>query len=155
MKTKTFRDAYKTFENRKTISYIQYKTVLENFSLFVVEEVFKNNIVKFPEKFGTLQVVGKEIKPRIDKETGEIAKGLAPDWASTRKLWKENSEAKREKTVIYFLNEHTQRVRFRVRWSKKYIFTENKEFYTFRLSRKNKRILKSLIKNKKEFQILN
>jgi len=153
-KTLTIVDAYKKFED-KSIPYQEYAKILEDFFKFIIQQVFKSYEVKLPERFGTLQMVGTRIKPTINKETGEIGRGLAPDWKTTKKFWENNPIAKEKKEVIYFLNEHTQRVRYRVHWSKRHIYHENKELYTFRLSRANRRTVKPLIQNGAEFQILN
>ena len=83
------------------------------------------------------------MKPKID-ENGNIT-GLATDWKSTVALWNKNPEAKAIKERVFYFNEHTQGLRYCLRWSKKRVFVSNKEFYTFRLSFTNKKKFKNSI----------
>ena len=146
------RHSYKFFlkNNKSEVTKKEYCNIAEDFLKFISSKLLEGYTVKLPERLGYLYVMGRKIKPVIDKETGQI-KGLAPDWRQTKEYWAKNPEAKDKKELLYFLNEHTQQIRYKLFWSKKRIFLNNKYIYSFRFTRANKRALAKLIKEGKEF----
>ena len=60
-------------------------------------------------------------------------------------------KAKAEKVIVYHFNEHTAGIRYRLSWSKKHVYVRNKDFFTFVLSRYNKRKFNSLLLEGKEY----
>lgn len=131
-----------------------FKNISYAFLESVIEDVFSGKVVRLPAKMGHLSIVGRKIKPKVNPETGEI-EGLAPDWKSTYKMWNKNPEKKEKKEIIYFLNEHTQTIRYRFFWSKKNIYSEYKDFYTLVMCRKVKRLMAKQIFEGKEYFVNN
>ena len=136
----------------KDISEKDFKNIGTLFMKSILEDVFAGYTVRLPSKMGSLSIVGKKVKPTVDKVTGQIV-GLAPDWKSTYALWNKNSEAKNNKEVVYFLNEHSQTIRYRFFWSKRRIFSEYKDFYTLVMCRSAKRALAKKIFNGSEYYV--
>ena len=151
LKSSGIRDSYKTYRENSE-NPVKLKTYLEindGFIKFFVSKLMEGDIVKLPERLGTMEFVGKKVVPKVTND--EIVKGLAPNWKATHEYWKQNPEAKKKKEVLFHFNEATNGIRYKIRWSKKHAFVLNKEFYIFVLSRRNKRKFASLIKQGVEY----
>lgn len=148
------RDSYKMYTKNtdNPVSVSVYLSIINGFMEFLMGKLFLKGDIKFPDRLGTLQIVGKKVKVRI--ENGEI-KGLAPDWANTKKLWEEDPQAKKDKKLVYHFNEETNGVRYRFFWSKARALVSNKTLYNLKLTRTNKRILSNLVRSGKEYLIKN
>lgn len=147
------RQSYQLYKQdiKNPVKIEEYITINEEFMGFLMDRLLSGQMVKLPEGLGTLEFVGKKIKPNLD-ENGNI-KGLSPNWAATNKFWKDNPEAKERKEVIFHFNEHSNGIRYKMYWSKKHVFIQNKDFYSFILSRENKRKFNSAILNGTEFLV--
>ena len=146
------RDSYKEYENTSDnpIHISMYIDIINGFMKFIVSKLFETGEIILPERLGKFQIVGKKVKVTI--EDGKI-KGLAPDWANTKKLWEEDPEAKKNKQLVYHFNEHTDNVRYRFFWSKARALVSNKTLYNIKMTRSNKRTLSRLVKQGKEYLI--
>jgi len=118
---------------------------------FLSAKLFLKGEILLPERMGKLKIIGKKVK--VTLEDGKI-KGLAPDWAGTKKLWDKNSEAKQNKQLVYHFNEDTNGIRYRFFWSKSRVLVSNKTLYSLFMTRTNKRFLSSLVKNGQEYSIV-
>ncbi|MHA1197765.1 MAG: hypothetical protein ACTSQF_00210 [Candidatus Heimdallarchaeaceae archaeon] len=101
---------------------------------------------------GRLEVQGRKQNIRVE---GNKIKGLAPDWKSTIELWNRNPEAKKEKKIIYFFNEHSKGVRYKIKWTKTKIPLIFKSVLTFKAIRPVKRGVSKNVNEGKEYIILN
>lgn len=120
----------------RAIPYSEYYKLIDDFMKFIADEiVVHGKNVKLPAGCGRLFIMGKHIKPKF--EDGELV-GMAPDWKRTMELWNKDAKAKKERKIVYFFNEHSNGVRYRVQWTKGLI-GKTKEFYMFILSRPNKK----------------
>lgn len=124
---------------KEKISRKDYSKVLEEFFTFVVDELLDSKEVVLPERLGSLLIVGRKAKPKID-EDGNI-KGLPPDW----------NKSKKTGIQLVCLNEHTLGLVYKFKWSKKHVFGAFKIAYTLVMSRTNKRKLAQKIKEGKEY----
>lgn len=149
------RETYKQYRKDNS-EHVDIKTYLHVFQLFIKFMMIKlldGHDVILPARLGILGIRGSKVKPRID-ENGEV-KGLAPNWKETKELWDSNPEAKEKKELVYCFNEHTNGYRYKLVWFKKnYIFV-NKNVYSFKLSRENKRDMMRKIKEGKEYITIN
>lgn len=147
------RDAYKLYRksNKDGVLLLDYLDITGAYIEYVIQKLLEGDAVQLTERLGYLEHVGVKVKPKID-ENGNIT-GLATDWKSTNELWKNNPEAKERKERIYYFNEHTQGLRYCLRWSKKRVFVSNKEFYTFRLSFTNKKRFKNSVLAGNEYYV--
>jgi hypothetical protein len=111
--------------------------------------IFDNLEYFLPYKMGSLSIVKKKIPLRL-KEDGTLdTKWLVIDWDSTIHLWKENSNAKEKRTLIYYTNTHTGGYRMSWKWRKRgrnCIF-RNKTYYKLDINRTTDRNLSSILKN--------
>lgn len=145
------RNSYKTYKLKEEnpVDLQTYLDISHLYLSFLVEKVIKGDEVVLPARCGTLEVVGKREKIQFS-ETGEV-KGLSPDWQKTIALWKSNPLAKEKKKIVYNTNEHSCNTRYRFVWRKSKILVSNKTLYSLKMSRANKRLLSSLIKQGKEY----
>lgn len=148
------RDSYKLYREEETnpIGIKTYVSIINGYMKFLIRRLLDKGEILIPERLGRLRIVGKKVKIRI--EEGEI-KGLAPDWPGTKKLWAENEEAKNNKVLVFYFNEETNGIRYRFFWSKNRVLLPNKTIYNLKLTRANKRALSALIKEGKEYLVIN
>ena len=128
----------------------EFKEISNGFNVFLVDKVIDGEVVKLPEKLGSLRMTGRKTKPRINKETGEV-EGLSPDWKSTRTLWKQCEDCRKEKQIVWHTNEHTDGIRYSFKWSKTGVFIPNRDFYSLRMSRGVKDKFKQALAEGKEY----
>ncbi len=149
------RSSYKYYKSQveDPVDIKTYLSVVSDFIQFLMDKVFDGFEVKLPARLGSFQIVGRKIKPKLD-EQGNVV-GLAPNWAETKKLWDSNEEAKKNKELVYCFNEHTNGVKYKFLWSKKNVNVKNKTIYSIKFSRANKRRINSLLKEGKEYIVLN
>ena len=147
------RDSYIIYKNMSDnpISISQYLQINNLFMKFLMSKLFETGEINIPERLGKLTITGKKVK--ISIEDGEI-KGLAPDWVKTKELWDIDSESKENKKLVYHFNEDTNGVRYKFSWSKNRVLVSNKTLYNLRMTRTNKRELSRLIKEGKEYLIV-
>lgn len=132
-----------TKKYKNIIDREKFNDIVDSYSKFMMDKVCEGHLIFLPCRFGTLQIVGRKQQVRI---VDNKIKGLAPDWVRTKKLWDENPKAKEEKKLLYHENPNEDGYRFRFAWSKRNVFITNKNFYSLRVSRKNKRVVSNLIK---------
>lgn len=148
------RDSYKLYKetSENPIDIKIYLYIVNGFMKFLMKELFEYGEIKLPERLGHISIIARKVKPKI--EDGFI-RGLAPDWASTKKLWETDTTAKAMKKLVFFFNESTNGLRYKFFWSKNRVLVPNKTLYVFQATRGNKRQLSALIKEGKEYLIKN
>ena len=147
---KNIRNSYKTYK-KLTIQPVDIKTyilITTGFIKFFMKKVFEGDEIVLPARMGTFSVVGK--KQKVIIEDGNI-KGLSPNWVKTKQLWAKSEDAKLRKQLVYNTNEHSDKLRYKFLWSKRRSLVENKNLYSLRLSRANKRELASRIFKGQEY----
>jgi hypothetical protein len=146
------RGSYKSYteNSRNPMTVDIYLSIVKGFIKFLMAKLFQTGEIKLPERMGILTITGKKVK--VEYEDGKI-KGLAPNWAETKRFWAENPVAKAAKQLIYHFNEETNGVRYKFTWSKSRVLAANKTLYDLRMTRTNKRLLSSLVKGGKEYII--
>ena len=141
-------DYYRHFvkENKETkVSKVLYNEIVKEFNSHVRDRISKKGAdYTFPKKIGSLEI--KKIKPSISiDEKGNVVNKLPINWKATRELWKENESAKKRKTKIRFINEHTEGYTFRIYYKKKRANYKNKSIYRMQFNRELKRQLSQSI----------
>lgn len=146
------RDIYNVFKSENKADKTSYKvivSIIDDYINFLVDKLLEGESVQLPERLGTFEFTGQKVHPKVD-ENGNI-KGLAPDWKSTNELWVRCPECKEKKEIIFFFNEHTQGLRYKLRWSKKRVFVNNSEYYAFKLTSVNRKRFKDKVMAGKEY----
>lgn len=147
----TIIDYYKPFKKEHKnvdVSYEDFIMINKEYNKYLLERVFNGEHCSLPgSATGSAYIRGKKENISVD-ENGKI-KGLAPDWKATNALWKSDAKAKEQKKIIYHQNLDTNGVRYKFFWDRTTIISEYLQFFSFRLSRANKKILsKSILDNK-------
>ena len=148
------RDSYVVYKNMSDnpINISEYVQIINQFMKFLILKLLSTGEIILPERLGRLSIFGKKVNVRI--ENGEI-KGLAPDWVKTKQLWDSDEEAKNNKQLVYHFNEETNGIRYKFAWSKNRVLVSNKTLYNLRMTRSNKRELSKLVREGKEYLIVN
>lgn len=145
------RDSYNTYNllSDKPISVMEYCKILNGFFKFLFSLVLEGHEVKLPQSMGSMYIRGIKAKISVG-EDGRI-RGAAYDWKETNALWERCPECKERKQYVYHLNEHTNGLRYSLKWFKSKISAENIHLYSFQLAKPNKRDITRLIKSGKEY----
>lgn len=147
---KNIRNSYKTYK-KISVSPVDIKIyilITTGFIKFFMQKVLEGDEIVLPARMGTFSVRGK--KQKVTIENGNI-KGLSPNWVRTKQLWEKSKDAKLRKQLVYNTNEHSDKLRYKFLWSKRRCLVENKNLYSLRLSRRNKRELASRIFQGQEY----
>lgn len=144
------RDTYVLYKENsyKPVSINLYLEIVQLFLKYLVSLAFQGEEVKLPARMGVILIQGRKSKAKVQ---GDTIRGLAPDWKETKKLWSECGKCKENKQLVFHLNEHSMGVRYKFFWSKKNVLAENKTLYALQLTRTNKRNVKNLIQEGKEY----
>jgi hypothetical protein len=144
----TIRNTYSDYS--KEVKKEAYIEICNDFMAFLADKLLTKGEITLPDKIGKLRIVGNKVKVKFQDNK---IKGLSVDWKSTNELWLEDSKAKDEKKLIYFFNEETNNVSYRVKWIRNKIALKNKTLYNFVFTRANKRDLAKRIKAGQEYLI--
>ena len=152
-KTSSTEDTFKYIDKSKVkITRQFYSEIINEFLKFIVQWILEGNEFKIPYRLGVIKIVGIQQKITFDKD-GNI-QGAAPNWRLTKELWDSNPQAKAEKKLVYNFNEHSNGIRYKIKWGKKYIGLQYKIFYSFIPARTFKRSVWKNIMNGKEYEIV-
>lgn len=146
----TTRTSYSYYKNQveSPLHINDYLHIVYSFFEFIKDKILDGDDVTIPEKLGLLNIQGK--KQKIKMENDQII-NLNPDWKSTNELWERCEECKERKQLVYYFNEHTNGILYKIKWSKTNVLVRNKMMYYFKPCRKFKRTLAKLIKEGKEY----
>jgi len=150
----TFNTAYRAYkkEVESPVELSLFIKLNNEFALFMTEKILNAKTVYLPHGIGVIKVIGKEVIPKFDEESNRI-ENLSVNWGATRKLWKENEEAKEQKKFIYHFNEHSDGVRYRFLWSRANMKCKNSNFYTFKPAKRMKQTLAKHIREGREYEV--
>jgi len=140
-------DAYKHIRKNgwynigRPVKEKEFYAVIRQVNNLLAKEIAKGNDVRFPERMGLLELRKYERGASFVK--GKLRITYPVDWNETLKLWYEDGEAYKNKTLLRTKGKYTYRVKYNVFGDNaKY---ENKGFYLFTLNRKIKKALKENI----------
>lgn len=146
------RSSYKSYkeEVKNPVDQKLFVQVANDYMKFLSDKIVKGEEVTLPSRLGTVAVIGRK-RPLLYGEDGKP--NLPPNWNATKKLWEKNPIAKKEKKIVYFVNEETSGVVYKVNWHKAGVAVTNKLLYSLRMTRKNKREISKEAKLGREFLI--
>ena len=156
-KAKTIKDSYEryisTTQEELPVSREEFIELNRAFNRLIMDKLLDNHKVYLPGSIGMIHVYGNKEKIKLNEENK--IKGLAPNWKQTKELWKNNTEAKEKKQVVYNTNEHSSGIRYKFIWAKQNCKIPNKTLYTLRITREFKRKLSTKIFEGKEYDSKN
>lgn len=137
-------DAYKAIRKNgwysigKPVKEHEFYSIIRKINKLAAEEISKGNEFVFPARMGKLEV--RKSKRGVSIVDGRLRITYPIDWRSTLELWFQDSEAKKNKTLLRNENDVYQ-----VKYNKYNANYNNKEFYQFALNRQIKKDLKNNI----------
>lgn len=152
---RNIKSSYKLYceENENPVDERTYIRLCNEYNKFLVKHVTDGFEITLPERMGTLSIIGTK---QVIKFYENGSPNLAIDWPATWQLRKSSAKAKEERKTVYHTNDHTDGVRYKYLWSKKRVLVTNKNFYSLRMTRANKRTVSRLVKKEgKEYFIKN
>ena len=149
-------DSYKSYKDKTKGSFSvckrDYIKIVHLYIKFIMSKVIDNgDKVVLPFKTGELYVIG--LKQKIKFNDDGTIKGLSPNWKKTKELYDRSPECKEKRQIVYNTNEHSDGIRYKFNWRLSGVLLLNKNFYSLKFSRENKRRLSANILNGQEYSI--
>ena len=130
----------KWYDIGQPITEHQFYTIIRQVNNVLADNLLKGNDIVFPNKMGRLEV--RKFKPIIRFEDNKLTVRLPIDWDRTLKLWLEDEEAYKERTLVKMEEKEI----FKVCYNKTRADFPNKGFYQLQINRDLKIALKKKIK---------
>lgn len=117
----------------------QYYKLIRTVNEYLVDILFKNAQVIFPNKLGELAIIKTPAKVTI--QDGKIKTNRPINWDATIRLWFEDPEAEKKKTLVRWDTSEVLSIDYR----KNEAIYHNRPYYEFQVLRRIKRRLSSLL----------
>ena len=130
----------KWYDIGQPITEHQFYTIIRQVNNVLADNLLKGNDIVFPNKMGRLEV--RKFEPIIRFEDNKLTVRLPIDWDRTLKLWSEDEEAYKERTLVKMEEKEI----FKVCYNKTRADFQNKGFYQLQINRDLKIALKKKIK---------
>lgn len=130
-------------EHKYTLTESQYFSIIRKVNELLGKELISGADIILPCRLGRLEI--RKYEAKITTDGKKIKTNLPIDWDRTLKLWYEDEESYKNKTLI----KAEEKEIYRVYYNKNIADYKNKSFYTFSLNRDLKRRLKQNIKEGK------
>lgn len=142
-------DAYKWVRKNKWLNIGRPLTEHEFYSIirkvndYLADSLVRGNDIKLPHRMGRLELRKYDVRISFDGE--KVKTNLPIDWDRTLKLWYEDEEAYKNRTLVKMEEKEI----FKVYYNKHLADYNNQVFYEFNVNRELKRRLKQRIKEGK------
>lgn len=142
-------DAYKLIRRNKwydigrPLKEKEFYAIVRKVNQHLATQLALGHEVVFPSKMGKLEL--RKSKVGVSLLDGRLRITYPVDWDSTLRLWYEDAEEMKNKTLLRNENEYV----YRIKYCKYEATYENKVFYEFTLNRFIRRALKENIKQGK------
>ena len=139
-------DAYKYIRKNKwfnigrPLTEHEFYSIIRRINKYLADSLIQGNDIKFPNRMGSLEL--RKYNATITFNNGKIKTNLPIDWNKTLKLWYEDEEAYKNKTLIKMEEKEI----FKIHYNKQLANYNNKVFYEFKVNRDLKKRLKEEIK---------
>lgn len=138
--------AYKWIRKNKWLNIGRCLTEHEFYSIirkvndYLADSFLHGNDIKLPHRMGRLELRKYDVRVTFDGE--KVKTNLPIDWDRTLKLWYEDEEAYKNKTLVKVEEKEI----FKVYYNKHLADYNNQVFYEFNINRELKKRLKQRIK---------
>ena len=128
-------DAYKWIRKNKWLDIErplkegEFYRIIRKINQYLAEQLSNGYQINLPHRLGTLEL--RKRPTRVAIVDNKLVTNLPVDWEGTIKLWFEDEESFRNKTLVRVENEEV----FKVYYNKQKANYNNKSFYTFRPNR--------------------
>jgi hypothetical protein len=139
-------DAYKYIRKNKWFSIgqklteHQFYSIIRGVNNLLVDSLLQGNDIVLPCRMGMLEL--RKFLPKYTLKDGKVKITLPIDWHRTLKLWSEDEEAYKERTLVKMEEKEI----FQVYYNRAKADYGNKSFYEFKVNRDLKRRLAQRIK---------
>lgn len=139
-------DSYKWIRKNKWLNIGRPLTEHEFYSIirkvngYLADSFLHGNDIKLPHRMGRIELRKYDVRVSFDGE--KVKTNLPIDWNKTLKLWYEDEEAYKEKTLVKVEEKEI----FKVYYNKQLADYNNQVFYEFNANRGLKKRLKQRIK---------
>jgi hypothetical protein len=144
-----YKKSVKNKHKRFNITRKQHSKILRLAHELISKGMIEDKFIFNPPYLACKFRVKRYKQPIKYDENGKIIKSNLPvDWKSTLNFWKINPQAKEEKKLIYYLNDHSDGYRYTFsKFKKRYCNNKNLKYFSFLATRTNNRALKDYILN--------
>ena len=139
-------DAYKWIRKNKwcnigrCLTEHEFYSIIRKVNDYLADSFLHGNDIKLPHRMGRLELRKYDARVTFDGE--KVKTNLPIDWDKTLKLWYEDEEAYKEKTLVKVEEKEI----FKVYYNKQLADYNNQVFYEFNVNRELKKRLKQRIK---------
>ena len=130
-------------EHKYVLTESQYFSIIRRVNELLGEALINGEDVTLPYRLGRLEI--RKYEARITTDGKKVRTNLPIDWDRTLKLWYEDKESYKNKTLI----KAEEKEIYKIYYNRNVAEYKNKSFYTFSLNRNLKRKLKQNIKDRK------
>lgn len=141
-------DAYKWIRKNKWLNIgrplteHEFYTIVRQVNNLLAENILNGEDIVLPHRLGRIEL--RKYDTRISLKDGKLVTNLPIDWDRTLKLWSEDEEAYKDRTLVKMEEKET----FKVFYNKGTALYANKSFMQFEVNRDIKRRLKQKIKDR-------
>lgn len=130
----------KWFDIGQPITEHQFYSIIRRMNNLLADALIHGHDIELPCRMGIIEV--RKYDARISIEGGKVKTNLPIDWDRTLKLWSEDEEAYKERTLIKMEEKEI----FSIFYNRTAANYKNKSFYEFRPNRQLKLMIKRRIK---------
>jgi hypothetical protein len=140
-------DSYKYIRSHKwldigrPLTEKEFYSIIRTINKYLAKELLKGKDIKFPCKMGRLEIRKYPVSYRM--KNNKLVTNLPVDWDKTLKLWYEDEEAYKNKTLIKM----EEKELFKIFYNKRIANYNNKTFFEFSPNRELSVALRKKIKN--------
>lgn len=131
----------KWFDIGRPLTEHEFYTIVRQVNNYLADELLHGHDITLPHRLGRIEL--RKYDARITINDGVLKTDLPVDWDRTLKLWSEDEEAYKERTLVKMEEKEI----FKVFYNRRNANYENKSFYEFEVNRDLKRRLKQKIKS--------
>lgn len=121
----------------------EFYSIIRKVNDYLADSFLHGNDIKLPHRMGRIELRKYDVRINLDGE--KVKTNLPIDWDKTLKLWYEDEEAYKEKTLVKVEEKEI----FKVYYNKQLADYNNQVFYEFNVNRELKKRLKQRIKEGK------
>ena len=130
----------KWFDIGQPVTEHQFYSIIRRMNNLLADALIHGHDIELPCRMGAIEV--RKYDARISVENGKVKTNLPVDWDRTLKLWSEDEEAYKERTLIKMEEKEI----FSIFYNRTAANYKNKSFYEFRPNRQLKLMIKRRIK---------
>lgn len=132
---------HKWFNIGRPLTEHEFYSIVRRINNYLADNLLSGQDIKFPCRMGQLEL--RKYDARFNIVDGKVKTNLPIDWDRTLRLWYEDEESYKNKTLIKMEEKEI----YRVYYNKQLANYENKAFYEFQVNRDLKRNIKKRIKS--------